>query len=51
MRVNAQVFVVTGGGNGIGREVVLGLLRRGARVAAVDLSQERLALAPRRWHD
>lgn len=37
------MFVVTGGGNGIGREVVLGLLRRGARVAAVDLSQERLA--------
>lgn len=43
MRVNAQVFVVTGGGNGIGCEGVLGLLRRGARVAAVDLSQERLA--------
>ncbi|WP_100449197.1 SDR family NAD(P)-dependent oxidoreductase [Glycomyces xiaoerkulensis] len=38
-----RVFVVTGGGNGIGREVVLGLLRRGARVAAVDLSEEGLA--------
>jgi NAD(P)-dependent dehydrogenase (short-subunit alcohol dehydrogenase family) len=25
-----------GGGNGIGREVVLGLIERGANVAAVD---------------
>lgn len=32
-----KTFVVTGGGNGIGREVVLELLRRGARVAAVDI--------------
>ncbi len=42
MQIANKVFVVTGGGNGIGREVVLGLLARGARVAAVDLSQERL---------
>ena len=41
--VAGKVFVVTGGGNGIGRAVVLNLLRRGARVAAVDLSPERLA--------
>src|SRR5689334_11372158 len=38
MRISDRVFVVTGGGNGIGREVVLGLLARRARVAAVDLS-------------
>lgn len=37
-----KTFVVTGGGNGIGREVVLELLRRGARVAAVDIRQESL---------
>lgn len=43
MEVSGKVFVVTGGGNGIGREVVLGLLRRGARVAAVDLSADGLA--------
>ncbi len=43
MDVSGKVFVVTGGGNGIGREVVLGLLARGARVAAVDLSAEGLA--------
>lgn len=38
-----KVFVVTGGGNGIGREVVLQLLKAGARVAAVDVSAEALA--------
>lgn len=43
MRVLGKVIVVTGGGNGIGREVVLGLLKRGAKVAAVDLNPESLA--------
>lgn len=38
MRVNEKVFVITGGGNGIGRQVVLELLRKGATAAAVDLS-------------
>ncbi|MBK8463528.1 MAG: SDR family oxidoreductase [Nigerium sp.] len=39
MKVTGKVFAVTGGGSGIGREVVLELLRRGARVAAIDLRQ------------
>lgn len=43
MEVNGKVFVVTGGGNGIGRDVALDLLSRGARVAAVDLRGESLA--------
>jgi short-subunit dehydrogenase len=43
MDVANKVFVVTGGGNGMGREVVLGLLARGARVAAVDLNESGLA--------
>lgn len=42
MKVAGKVVVVTGGGNGMGREVVLELLRRGARVAAVDVRQESL---------
>ncbi|MCC6270118.1 MAG: SDR family oxidoreductase [Microbacteriaceae bacterium] len=43
MDVRDKVFVVTGGGNGMGREVVFGLLKRGARVAAVDLNEAGLA--------
>ncbi|MBM6402189.1 SDR family NAD(P)-dependent oxidoreductase [Phycicoccus sonneratiae] len=43
MRLGGNVFVVTGGGDGIGRAVVLELLRRGARVAALDLREEGLA--------
>jgi short-subunit dehydrogenase len=49
MKVENKVFVVTGGGNGIGRELVLGLVRRGSRVAAVDIDgkglQETVKLA------
>jgi short-subunit dehydrogenase len=43
MKVNNKVIVVTGGGSGIGRELVFELLKRGARVAAVDISAEGLA--------
>jgi NAD(P)-dependent dehydrogenase (short-subunit alcohol dehydrogenase family) len=43
LRVLDKVLVVTGGGKGIGREVALELLRRGARVAAVDVSESGLA--------
>lgn len=37
MRIEGKVVVVTGAGSGIGRQVALDALRRGARVAAVDL--------------
>lgn len=43
MRITDQLFVVTGAGNGIGREVASQLLDRGARVAALDLRAESLA--------
>ena len=55
MQIKDKVFVVTGGGNGIGREVVLELIRRGGRVTAVDLSEAglaetvALAKAPEGW--
>jgi short-subunit dehydrogenase len=38
-----KVIVVTGAGNGIGREVALALVRKGAKVAGVDLSEAALA--------
>ncbi|MBO9577211.1 MAG: SDR family NAD(P)-dependent oxidoreductase [Microbacteriaceae bacterium] len=43
MQIQDKVFVVTGGGNGIAREVVLQLLAKGAEVAALDLSETGLA--------
>jgi NAD(P)-dependent dehydrogenase (short-subunit alcohol dehydrogenase family) len=43
MELADKVLVVTGGGNGIGRQVVLELIRRGARVAAVDIREESLS--------
>lgn len=42
MKVQGKVILVTGGGNGLGRELVLELLRRGAYVAAVDINEEGL---------
>lgn len=43
MQFDGTVGVVTGAGGGIGRELVRGLVRRGARVAAVDLREDALA--------
>ena len=42
MKVPGKVWVVTGGGSGIGQELVRLLLSRGARVAAVDMRAEGL---------
>lgn len=42
MQIADRVWVVTGGGAGMGRQVVLAALSRGARVAAVDVSAEGL---------
>lgn len=39
MKVQNKVFVVTGGGSGIGRALVLDLLNRGASVATLDINQ------------
>jgi len=50
MKPAGKIVVVTGAGSGMGREVALELLRRGARVAAIDINDktlgETVALAP-----
>src|SRR5690349_1863472 len=43
MKVAGKTLVVTGAGSGIGRAVTLEAVRRGARVAAVDLNPATLA--------
>lgn len=43
MKVKNKVIVVTGGGNGVGRELVLTLLNKGASVAAVDVDEKGLS--------
>jgi short-subunit dehydrogenase len=43
MKVAGKVVVVTGAGSGMGRELTLELVRRGAKVAAVDMRAETLA--------
>jgi short-subunit dehydrogenase len=42
MIVQGKTIVVTGGGNGVGRELTLLLLNKGARVAAVDINEAAL---------
>ncbi len=39
MKVNDKVFVVTGGGSGMGRELCLHLLEKGASVAMADINE------------
>ncbi|MBW7888781.1 MAG: SDR family NAD(P)-dependent oxidoreductase [Bacteroidetes bacterium] len=42
MQIQNKTVVITGAGNGMGREMVLNLLVRGAKVAAVDINQTAL---------
>jgi short-subunit dehydrogenase len=42
MLVKNKVIVVTGGGSGMGRQIVLTLVRKGAVVAAVDMNPQTL---------
>jgi short-subunit dehydrogenase len=42
MKVSNKKIIVTGGGNGIGKEIVLNLLKKEARVIAVDMREEAL---------
>ncbi|HSC87995.1 MAG TPA: SDR family NAD(P)-dependent oxidoreductase, partial [Polyangiaceae bacterium] len=39
MKVRDKVFVVTGGGSGMGRALTIQLVQKGARVAVVDIQE------------
>lgn len=43
MKVNGKVFVITGAGNGMGREMTLQVIARGGKVYGVDLNAQNLA--------
>ena len=47
MKLRDRVAIVTGGARGIGKAIVLGFLREGARVAIVDSDKERLDMLRR----
>ncbi len=42
MKVQNKVIVVTGGGSGMGRELVLNLLAKNAKVVAIDINEKAL---------
>jgi short-subunit dehydrogenase len=42
MKLKDKTIIVTGGGNGLGRELVLQLLTKGSRVVAIDISDTAL---------
>lgn len=42
MNIEGKVWVVTGGGSGMGRELTLALLRKGAKVATCDINEDAL---------
>ncbi len=42
MNLKDKVIVVTGGGQGLGRAIATGLAARGAKLALVDLNQDKL---------
>lgn len=42
MKVKDKVILVTGGGNGLGRELVLNLLSKGAKVITIDINEAAL---------
>jgi short-subunit dehydrogenase len=42
MKIAQKTIAITGAGNGIGRALALALLQKGARVAAIDISEEGL---------
>ena len=42
MKVKNKTIVVTGGGNGVGRELVLYLVKKGANIVAIDINKKAL---------
>lgn len=51
MKVAGKTIVVTGAGSGMGRALVVELVRKGARVAALDINQEAVLETAQLVHD
>ena len=43
MELNGKIVAITGGGRGIGQAVAVGLAKKGAKIAILDLDQDALA--------
>ena len=43
MKLNNKVVIITGAGNGMGREMTIAAILRGAKVYGIDLNAETLA--------
>lgn len=43
MTIKDKVFIITGGGSGMGRQLAIGLVRKGARAAIADINETGMA--------
>ena len=42
MKIQGSTVLITGAGNGMGRQLAIGLIQKGAKVVALDINQAAL---------